>query len=54
MKEKNDTEDLRAVLREAQESLAKLRRATGLSEEELVEELVSDTSQERGREHIGS
>jgi hypothetical protein len=41
------------ALREAQEGLVELRRATGLCEEELVEELVPDTSQGRGRERIG-
>jgi 5-bromo-4-chloroindolyl phosphate hydrolysis protein len=50
MKEKSDTEDLRAVLREAQESLAELHVRLA---EDLVEELVSDKSRERGREHIG-
>jgi hypothetical protein len=50
MKEKSDTEDLRAVLREAQESLAELHVRLA---EDLVEELVSDKSRERRREHIG-
>jgi antitoxin (DNA-binding transcriptional repressor) of toxin-antitoxin stability system len=53
VRQKSDTEELRVALREAQEGLAELRRATGLSEEELVEELVPDTSRERGRERIG-
>ncbi len=53
VKHKSDTEELRIALREAKEGLEELRRATGLSEEELVEELVSDTSQEPGHERIG-
>jgi antitoxin (DNA-binding transcriptional repressor) of toxin-antitoxin stability system len=53
VRQKRDTEELRAALREAQEGLVELRRATGLCEEELVEELVPDTSQGRGRERIG-
>jgi antitoxin (DNA-binding transcriptional repressor) of toxin-antitoxin stability system len=53
VRQKSDTEELRVALREAQEGLVELRRATGLSEEELVEELVPDTSRERGRERIG-
>lgn len=53
VRQKSDTEELRAALREAQEGLEELRRATGLSEEELVEELVPNTSRERGRERIG-
>ncbi len=35
-----DEEKSRAALREARESLAELRRESGLSEEELVEELA--------------
>jgi hypothetical protein len=53
VRQKSDMEELRAALREAQEGLVELRRATGLSKEELVEEFVPDTSRERGREHIG-
>ena len=53
VRQKSDTEELRAALREAQEGLVELRRVTGLSEEELVEELVPDTSRHRGRERIG-
>ena len=52
VRQKSDTEELRVALREAKESLVELRRATGLSEEELVEELVPNTSRERGRERI--
>jgi hypothetical protein len=52
VRQKSDTEEHRAALRESKESLAELRRATGLSEEELVEELVPDTSREPGRERI--
>ena len=53
VRQKSDTEELRAALREAKESLLELRRATSLSEEELVEELVPGTSREPGRERIG-
>ena len=53
VRQKSDTEELRVALREAKEGLAELRRATGLSEEELVEELVPDTSQEPRRERVG-
>ena len=53
VRQKSDTEELRVGLREAQEGLVELRRATGLSEEELVEELVPDTLGERERERIG-
>jgi len=49
VRQKSDTEELRVALREAQEGLVELRGATGLSEEELVEELVPDTS----REYVG-
>ena len=52
VRRKSDTEELRVALREAQEGLADLRRATGLSEEDLVDELVPDTSRVRGRERI--
>jgi hypothetical protein len=53
VRQKSDTEELRVALREAQEGLLELRRTTGLSEEELVEELVPDTSRERGCERTG-
>ena len=53
VRQKSDTEELRAALREAKEGLEELRHATGLSEVELVEELVPDTSQEPGHERIG-
>ena len=53
VKQKSDTEELRAALREAKEGLAELRHATGLSEDELVEELVPDAPRERGRERVG-
>ena len=52
VRQKSDTEELRVAL-DAKEGSADLRRATGLSEEELVEELVPDTLQELGREHVG-
>lgn len=51
--QKSNTEELRAALREAKEDLEELRHATGLSEEELVEELAPDTSRKPGRERIG-
>ena len=41
VKQKSDSEELRAALRDLSESLAELRRESGLSEEELVRELVS-------------
>lgn len=53
---KSDTEELQAAVRDLGESLAELRRETGLSEEELVEELVSkehEEREERGRERVG-
>ncbi len=53
VKQKSDVEDLQAALRDLGESLAELRRATGLSEEELVEELVPKKHEYRGRERVG-
>ncbi len=53
VRQKSDTEELRVALREAQEGLVELRRATGLSEEKLIEELVPDTSRGSGRERTG-
>jgi hypothetical protein len=53
VRRKSDTEELRVALRDAKDGLADLRRATGLSEEELVEELVPDRLQEPGRERVG-
>ncbi len=53
VRRKSDTEELRVALRYAKDGLADLRRATGLSEEELVEELVPDRLQEPGRERVG-
>ena len=41
VKRKSDADELRAALREARDSLAELRRESGHSEEELVEELAS-------------
>lgn len=40
VKQKRDNEELRAAVEDLRESLAEVRRATGLSEEELVAELV--------------
>ncbi|BBL79320.1 hypothetical protein RxyAA322_11740 [Rubrobacter xylanophilus] len=53
VRRKSDTEELQAAVRELGESLAELRRETGLSEEELVEELVSEGHEDRGRERVG-
>ncbi|QYJ15624.1 hypothetical protein Rxycam_01448 [Rubrobacter xylanophilus DSM 9941] len=44
---------MQAALRELGGSLAELRRETGLSEEELAQELVSEGHEERGRERVG-
>jgi len=41
VKRKSDAEELRAAMREARDSLAELRRESGLSEKELVEDLAS-------------
>lgn len=49
VKQKQDNEELQAALREARESLAELRRETGLSEDELVDELVPKKHEKRGR-----
>lgn len=51
VRRKNDEEELRAALREARDSLAELRRASGLPEEELVEDLAS--GEPEGRERVG-
>jgi hypothetical protein len=53
VKRKSDTEELRAALREARDSLAELRLESGLSEEELVEDLASGEPEERGRWRVG-
>lgn len=42
VKRKSDAQELQAALQELGDSLADLRQETGLSEEELVEELVPD------------
>jgi hypothetical protein len=54
VRQKSDTEELLSALREAKEGLEELRCATGLSEEELVEELVPDMSGEPGRQRVGA
>ncbi|MGH3087973.1 MAG: hypothetical protein ACRDSJ_11725 [Rubrobacteraceae bacterium] len=46
---KRDEEELQAALRDLGESLAELRRETGLSEDELVEELVPKKHELRER-----
>ena len=50
-KRKSDTEELQAALRDLGDSLAEIRRDTGLSEEELIQELLpaKREGQERGR-----
>jgi hypothetical protein len=48
VKHKSDREELQAALRELGESLAELREASGLSEEDLVEELVPKKREDRG------
>jgi len=45
VRRKDDEQELRAALRELSESLDELRRETGLSEEELVEELVPKSTE---------
>ncbi len=50
VKHKSDAQELQAALRELGESLAALRRETGLSEEDLVEELVPKTHEDREHE----
>lgn len=53
-KRKSDAEELQTVLRDLGESLAELRRESGLSEEELVEELVpKEHEEDRGRRRVG-
>lgn len=54
VKRKTDGEELQAALRELGESLAELRRETGLSEEDLVKDLVPKKHEEdRGQERVG-
>lgn len=50
VKQRSDREEIETALREARESLAVLRQESGLSEEELVEELVSEKGE--GREQM--
>ena len=50
IKQKSDDEELEAALRELSESLAEIRHAAGLSEDELVEALAPE---KRGsRDHL--
>lgn len=49
VKRQSNSEELQAALRDLSESLADLRRETGLSEEELVEELVPRKRTKRSR-----
>lgn len=53
VKRKDDEQELQAALRELGESLAELRRETGLSEDELVEELVPKEHEGRGHRRVG-
>lgn len=52
-RQKSDAEELQAAARDLGESLTELRRETGLSEEELVEELVPKEREDRGQERVG-
>lgn len=54
VKRRSDAQELQEALRELGESLAELRRETGLSEEELVEELVPKKHEGRERERMGA
>jgi hypothetical protein len=47
VRRKSDAEELRTALQEARDSLAELRRQSGLSEEDLVEDLASGESESR-------
>lgn len=53
VKRKSDGEELRSALEDLGESLAEIRRVTGLSEEELVEELVPKMREGRERKRVG-
>lgn len=53
VKRKSDAQELRAALRELSGSLAELRRETGLSEEDLVEELVPKKREDQRHERVG-
>lgn len=53
VKQKADNEELQSALQEARDSLADLRREAGLSEEELIDGLVSENNGS-GHEHVGS
>lgn len=50
VRQKSDREEVNAALREARESLAELKRQSGLSEEELVEEIATGEDVERPRD----
>lgn len=49
VKQKSDGEELQTALRELGESLVELRRVSGLSEENLVEELMPKKREDRDR-----
>ncbi len=53
VKRKDDARELQAALHELGDSLAELRRETGLSEEDLVEELVPGKHEVREHKHLG-
>lgn len=50
VRQKGDREEVQAALREARESLEQLKRQSGLSEEELVEEIATGEDVERTRD----
>lgn len=54
VKRKDDAQELQAALSELGESLAELRQETGLSEEELVEELVPKNHDDTQHSRVGS
>lgn len=53
VKPKSDTDELRAALRDLDESVTELRSQTGLSEEDLLEEILPAKHQDREYEDIG-
>ncbi|CAN5758834.1 hypothetical protein BH23ACT11_BH23ACT11_28130 [soil metagenome] len=53
VKRKNDTEEIRAALRDLEESVAELRSHTGLSREDLLEEILPGKHGGPEREHQG-
>jgi hypothetical protein len=53
VKQKSDDEELEAALRDLGESLAEIRHAAGLSEDELVEALAPPESESRDDQATG-